>query len=140
MIPVLIVSHGGLAAELLHTARTIVGEMEGFHALCLDWSRGLEEAREEIAERLHDLEAGKGVLVLTVMFGDTPANAALCHATPGKVEVVTGVNLPMVVRLGCMAGTDMALTQMAQWIAGKGRGSIHYVPPSRATQKCAEDS
>jgi PTS system mannose-specific IIA component len=64
------------------------------------------------------------VLILTDMFGDTPSNAALTFVRPGKVEVVTGVNLPMVVRLGCLRNQAMSLEELARWLEVKGRRSI----------------
>ena len=125
MIGVLIVSHGQMAAELLAAAQTIAGELPRFRALALDWSVGFEEARQRIAASAAEIDDGSGVLVLTDMFGDTPSNAAVSLHRPGVVEVVSGVNLPMVVRLGCTraaVGSDLA--EVARWLELKGRRSI----------------
>lgn len=124
MIGVLIVTHGRLAAELLAAAQTIAGELPGFRALSLDWSEGIDEARRRIAAELPGLDTGDGVLILTDMFGDTPSNAALALREEGRVEVLSGVNLPMVVRLGCSHVADRPLAETARWLEIKGRRSI----------------
>jgi len=124
MIGVLIVTHGRLAQELLEAARAIAGELPNFHALALDWKEGLEEGKRRIAEEVRQLDSGEGVLVLTDMFGDTPSNAALALANALPLEVVSGVNLPMVVRLGCAQSSTLGLRETARWLEIKGRRSI----------------
>ena len=124
MIGVLIVTHGALADELLSAARTIAGELPNFRALSLDWKVGLEEAQGRIADAVTGLDTGAGVLILTDMYGDTPSNAAFSLARVGKVEVVTGVNLPMAVRLGCTQTDDLDLHELARAIELRGRRSI----------------
>ena len=100
MIGVLIVTHGALADELLAAARIIAAEeLPRFRALSLDWQVGLEEARARISEAVTALDDGDGVIVLTDMLGGTPSNLSLSFLQEGKVEVVTGVNLPMLMRL-----------------------------------------
>ena len=125
MIGVLIVTHGGLARELLAAGETINGALQGFEALSLAWSEGFEEAKAKIAASLTRLDDGQGVLILTDMHGDTPSNAARTFAEPGRVEVVTGVNLPMVVRLGCANAQAMRVGVLARWLQAKGRRAIH---------------
>ncbi|HLF57049.1 MAG TPA: PTS fructose transporter subunit IIA [Thermoanaerobaculia bacterium] len=124
MIGVLLVTHGRLAEELLAAAEKIAGALPHFGALSLEWSDGLEEARRRITEGVRRLDAGEGVLVLTDMFGDTPSNAALALWQPGKVEIISGVNLPMVVRLACSRSSRLPLTELARWLEVKGRRSI----------------
>jgi PTS system mannose-specific IIA component len=124
MIGVLIVTHGALADELLSAARTIAGELPNFRALSLDWKVGLEEAQGRIADAVAGLDTGAGVLILTDMYGDTPSNAAFSLARAGRVEVVTGVNLPMAVRLGCTQTDDLDLHELARAIELRGRRSI----------------
>lgn len=126
MIGVLIVTHGGLADELMAAAKVIAGEpKEGrLMALSLDWRIGLAEARERIAEAVAACDKGKGVLILTDMFGDTPSRAAFQLHRPDSVEVVSGVNLPMVVRLVCSGTVGVGLSEAARAIAEKGRRSI----------------
>jgi PTS system mannose-specific IIA component len=124
MIGILIVTHGGLAAELLSAGEVIAGELPNFRALALDWSEGIDEARRRIGAEVDLLDRGDGVLILTDMFGDTPSNAALSLREAGRVEVVSGVNLPMIVRLGCTAAGEQRLEDTARWLEIKGRRSI----------------
>lgn len=134
MIGKLIVSHGRLAEELLAAARAITGEVPGFRALALEWAEGSEEATERIGREIEALDDGHGVLILTDMFGDTPCNAALSHCRPGRVELVSGVNLPMVVRLAWASDELTDVQELADWIIGKGRASIRAgEAPSRTS-------
>jgi len=124
MIGTLILSHGRLADELLTAGTTIAGGLEGFESVSLDWSETYEHAQTKIRESLERLDTGDGVLILTDMFGGTPCNIALTFMEPGRVEIVTGVNLPMVVRLGCLGCREKPLSEVARWIRDKTRRSI----------------
>ncbi len=135
MIGTLILSHGRLADELLSAARTITGGLEGFGALSLDWGDGFEEAQVQIRAALERLDRGEGVLILTDMFGGTPCNVALTFLDPGKVEIVTGVNLPMVVRLACLGSRELSVSEAAKWLRDKGRRSICLASDIQ-TQRC----
>ena len=128
MTEILIVTHGKLANELLAAAEVIAGELPNFHALSLDWSLGIDPARERIAAAVGGLAGRDGILILTDMFGDTPSNAALSLRREGEVEVVSGVNLPMVVRLACARGPSRSLADTARWLEIKGRRSIRRGP------------
>jgi len=128
MVGVLILSHGNLARELLSAAETVAGHPQGFEALTLSWTEEVSEARGRVAEALRRLDEGDGVLILTDMFGNTPSNVALSFEEPGRVEVVSGVNLPMVVRLACNKNRAMALAETAEWIRDKGKSSICCAP------------
>ncbi|MXW00481.1 MAG: PTS fructose transporter subunit IIA [Holophagales bacterium] len=129
-VPVLIVSHGDLARELLASARAISGrdastEKAPIDALCVDWRAGRAQASRLIETRIRQLdqEHGSGVLILTEMFGDTPCNSALRAAGVTRAAVVTGVNLPMVLSL-CCGAPDLDLPDLADWIWSNGRKSI----------------
>lgn len=129
-VPVLIVSHGGLARELLASARAIAGQHSSagsapIHALCVDWRVGREQAASLIEARIRQLdqEHGSGVLILTEMYGDTPCNSALRAAGVARAAVVTGVNLPMVLSL-CCGAPDLDLPDLADWTWSNGRKSI----------------
>lgn len=124
MIGALILSHGRLAAELLAAAQVIAGALPGFEALSLDWSDRFDEAQVKVREALTRLDQGDGVLVLTDMFGGTPCNVSLTFLQPGRVEVLTGVNLPMVLRLACMPRPEMGVHDLALWLREKGKQSI----------------
>ena len=87
MIGTLILTHGGVARELLESARVIVGPMPGFEALSLDWGDCFEDAQRKIRGAVERLDQGEGVLILTDMFGGTPCNLAVKFQRAGKVEV-----------------------------------------------------
>ncbi|MEM8993958.1 MAG: PTS sugar transporter subunit IIA [Acidobacteriota bacterium] len=127
MVGILILTHGGMAPELLAAARRIAGPLDGFEALALDWNDSVEEADAQVTEALARLDAGHGVLVLTDIFGGTPSNIAMKHRAPERVEVISGVNLPMVVRLGCQFTSHpepMPLSDLTRWIEKKAQSSI----------------
>lgn len=148
MISILILTHGGMADELLDSARMVAGPLENFSALSLPWSDGQPEVQAKLEERLASMANDSGILILTDFFGGTPSNAAMPMRAPGEVEVVSGVNLPMVVRLGCLSKKmTMDLDELAHYIRDKGRKSIccgtdlPAVGPKLATPQdpCAED-
>jgi len=124
VIGVLLVTHGRLAEELLAAAERIAGPLPNFRALALDWSEGLDDARAKIRVAVAELDRGDGVLVLSDMFGDTPSNAALACCEEGRVELISGANLPMVVRLPCTRTGSLPLAEVARWLEIKGRRSI----------------
>lgn len=125
MIGKLVLTHGGLARELLAAASVISGRLDGFEALSLDWSDGFDDARAKVASALQRLDQGEGVLILTDMYGGTPCNIAMTFFDAGKVEVLTGVNLPMVLRLACQAGAEeTGVAELARWLQGKGQKSV----------------
>ena len=125
MIGKLILTHGGLARELLSAANVISGRLNGFEALSLDWSEGFDEARGKVSSALERLDTGQGVLILTDMYGGTPCNIAMTFFKAGKVEVLTGVNLPMVLRLACQAeAEEMSVTDLARALQLKGQKSV----------------
>jgi PTS system mannose-specific IIA component len=98
-IGVVVVTHGQLATELLNAAETIVGDLPGFAAVSIGWHDDVEDAREEIRKAIERVQSEDGVLVLTDMFGGTPANLAVTFLGRDNVEVITGVNLPMLIKL-----------------------------------------
>lgn len=126
MIGVLVVTHGPLAEELLRAAERINEPRPGLRALSLDWSAGLEASTERIREEIARLDTGKGVLLLTDMFGDTPSNAARACCEPDRVEMISGVNLPMVVRLSCTLTEHATLQEVAEALEAKGKRSIRH--------------
>ena len=123
MVGVVVVTHGQLATELVNAAETIVGDLPRFAAVSIGWHDAVELAREEIAQAVARVDSGTGVIVLTDMFGGTPSNLAITFLAEGRVEVVTGVNLPMLLKL---AGTrEVAdLRELARRIREDGRTGI----------------
>jgi len=108
MVGLVVATHGQLAAELLRTAEGIVGPVPAATSISVDSSTSVEEARARLATAIHKVGAdGEGVLVLTDMFGGTPANLALTFLDE-QIEVVTGVNLPMLMKLASSRGNGLA--------------------------------
>lgn len=124
MIGLLVVTHGRLAVELVDAARHIVRDPGPVRALVLDWDLDAEESRREIEAVLAELDTGDGVIIVTDMLGGTPANVAMTFLEPGRLEVVTGVNLPMVIKFANLRGEDGGVEEVARLLAEKGRWHI----------------
>ena len=120
----LVVTHGRLAEELVNATRTIVETFDALEAVGIGWDDDPTEARRRIEEAIRRVDRGSGVLVLTDMFGGTPTNLALSFLEPGKVEVVTGVNLPMLIKFTNLRD-EAAFAETARRIAEQGRHAIH---------------
>jgi PTS system mannose-specific IIA component len=123
MIGALAVTHGQLAHELVAAAEMIVGEISHIQAVSIGWHDDVNDARREIERRIAEVEHGAGVLILTDMFGGTPSNIAFSFHEPGKVDVVTGVNLPMIIRIATQKEGE-TLDSMARGVRDQGRSSI----------------
>ena len=99
MIGVVVVTHGQLATELVNAAEMIVGDLPQFTAVSIGWHDDVNDAREDIAQAIERVRGEEGVLLLTDMFGGTPSNLAIsCMGRP-NVEVLAGINMPMLVKL-----------------------------------------
>jgi PTS system mannose-specific IIA component len=122
MIGVLVVTHGQLATELLNAAEAIVGDLPHFAAVSIGWHDDVEQARTEIAETIARLGT-EGVIVLTDMFGGTPSNLAMTLLEEGRVEVVTGVNLPMLIKLAGLPD-QVDVREAARRVREDGRNAI----------------
>jgi PTS system mannose-specific IIA component len=124
MVGLVVATHGKLAEELLHTAEGIVGPLERCEAVSVSaGSSSMEDARARLADAVHRVEAGAGVLILTDMFGGTPANLALTFLDE-KVEVVTGVNLPMILKLATARQDELGLRAAAELVTAHGQKNI----------------
>lgn len=123
MIGLLVVTHGRFAEELVASARTIVGELAGLEAVSIAWNDDAAESSGRIREAIRRVDRGQGVLLLTDMFGGTPTNLALSMLQPGKVEIVTGVNLPMLIKYANLRG-ETSLVEAARSIARQARESV----------------
>jgi PTS system mannose-specific IIA component len=99
MIGVVVVTHGRLATELLNAAEMIVGELPQCVAVSIGWHDDVNDAREQIAKAVERIRTPSGVLILTDMQGGTPSNLGISLLEAGKVEVITGVNLPMLIKM-----------------------------------------
>lgn len=98
-IGVVVVTHGQLATELVNAAEMIVGDVPHFTAVSIGWHDDVELARQAIGEAIGRVQGTVGTLILTDMFGGTPANLGVTFLEHGKIEVLTGVNLPMLIKL-----------------------------------------
>ena len=136
MIGGLIVTHGRLAIELLNAAEMIVGETHHIAAVTLGWHDDVDTAASAIAKALERVQGSDGALILTDMFGGTPTNIASTLLDPGKVEIVTGVNLPMVIKLAEVE-EGASLTAVARQLRETGQASIHIASDLLAPRKPA---
>jgi PTS system mannose-specific IIA component len=130
-----IVTHGHLAGELLAAAEMIIGPVSHIAAVSIGWHDDVDAARDEVQRAITRVTQGGGVLLLTDMFGGTPTNIASMFLDEGAVEVVTGVNLPMVIKLATFTGDD-SLGDVARKISEQGRQGIYLAgdllaPPSK---------
>ncbi len=98
MIGAVIITHGSLAASLLEAAELIAGKAENIKAISVKSSDATELVRSSLTQAVKEVNSGNGVVIFTDMFGGTPTNIALSVLEVGKIEVVTGVNLPIVLR------------------------------------------
>ncbi|MFZ5746246.1 MAG: PTS sugar transporter subunit IIA [Pseudomonadota bacterium] len=100
MIGLVLVTHGRLAQEFVVAMEHVVGQQERIAAICIGPEDDMEERREDIEKAIAEVDEGQGVIVLTDLFGGTPSNLALSLMEAGRVEVIAGINLPMLIRLG----------------------------------------
>lgn len=122
-IGVVLVTHYRLGEELLQALRLIVPDAPEFQAVSIEPAQGVDEMRAEIQAALEKADQGEGVLVLTDMFGGTPSNISLSFQKEHAVEVVTGVNLPMLIKLATGVDTQ-PLEELATFIKEYGRRNI----------------
>jgi PTS system mannose-specific IIA component len=99
MIGIVIVTHGRLAEEMLSATEHVIGPQTHVATICIGPHDDIEQRRNEITEAIRKVDLGRGVVVVTDMFGGTPCNLALTHLQKGKVEVLAGANLPSLVKL-----------------------------------------
>jgi len=133
----LIVTHGNLAYELLNAARQIEADVSGMEAVPLEWSDTVDEAREKIAAALERLGPERGVIIFTDMFGGTPSNISLSFLEAGRVEIVTGVNLPMIVKFAMMKSEARDVATLAHVICEKGSKAIRVASDLLTAEKRA---
>jgi len=132
-IGVLVVAHGDLAAGLVSAAGEILGSAEGVHALRID--PGAEDPRQVVEDAIRELDRGAGVLALTDLFGGTPANIALALCPEYNLEVVTGANLPMLIRALSRRGAA-PLAEVAADVAEYGKKQV-LLPNQLLVEKAA---
>jgi len=123
MIGVIIIAHGNLASELLRTAEMIVGTIENIEVLSISPSEGLDDLRHKIEEAIKKVNSSEGILVLTDMFGGSPANVSMTLAREYPLEILTGVNLPMILELA-LSRESGDLKKVAKKVEETGKKSI----------------
>jgi mannose PTS system EIIA component len=121
VIGIVVVTHGRLAEELVNAARTIVGDIPHIAAVSIGWADDMTVARDDIQRALEAVGPGPA-LILTDMFGGTPTNVSLPFLSP-QVEIVTGVSLPMLIKLTTVREGD--LMEVARVIREQGKGAIY---------------
>lgn len=125
MVGILIVTHRHLAEALLAASDLIAGRMEKVVAVSLDPNAPPDDARQQIADGLAQLNGTDGVLILTDMFGGTPSNLSLSFLKKGHIEVITGVNLPMLIKVNHLRqGNQSNLREMALILQKSGQDGI----------------
>jgi PTS system mannose-specific IIA component len=129
-----IVTHGQLATELLAAAEMIIGAIAHIAAISIGWHDDVDVARGEIERAIGRVSEGGGVLILTDMFGGTPTNIASMFFVEGEVEVVTGVNLPMVIKLASQTDAE-SLAVVAGRVRDQGQQAIHLAGELLAAPK-----
>ena len=123
MIGVVVVTHGQLATELVNAAEMIVGDLPTFTAVSIGWHDDVNNAQEEIRRAIERVGSSHGVLILTDMFGGTPSNLGMTFLRSDAVEVITGVNLPMLIKLAALKSTS-SLLAVAREMRDHGRSAI----------------
>jgi PTS system mannose-specific IIA component len=118
-----VISHGQVANELVAAAEAVVGNLAHVTAVSIGWHDDVELAQAEIRRAIDKVSSGSGVLLLTDMFGGTPTNIAAMFLKENEVEIVTGVNLPMVIRVASNT-TDMSLADLAREAEEQGKEAI----------------
>ncbi len=134
-----IVSHGRVANELLTAAETVVGVLGHITAVSIGWHDDVELAKDEIARAIKQVSEGRGVLLLTDMFGGTPTNISAMFLGEGDIEIVTGVNLPMVIKLASQ-NQEMELSEMAREVETQGKQAIYRASELLMPQKLKKDA
>lgn len=125
MFGILVVSHDELAGQLVQATKNIVGkELKGIMPVSIGWEQDLELARKKLAEALKEVSEDDGTIILTDMFGGTPTNVSLTFLEEDHVEVLTGVNLPMLIKLVSLQRKDMELIKAARISRDRGRQTI----------------
>ena len=102
MIGLILVTHGHLADEFLTAMQHVVGKQEQIGTVCIGPEDDMEFRRNEIVQKVKQVDSGKGVIVLTDMFGGTPSNLAISIMDKANVEIIAGVNLPMLIKLASL--------------------------------------
>lgn len=134
MIGVVLVTHGQLATEFRRALEHVVGPQQAMTTVCIEANDDMEQRRDDIDQCVQEVDGGAGVMILTDLFGGTPSNMAISLMADRNVEVVAGINLPMLVKLAGIRAT-MDLAQAAETVQETGRKYIHVASKVLAGQE-----
>ena len=123
LVGALVVTHGQLGQELVSAAQAIVGEISYIAAVSIGWNDDVDESKKKIEQAVAEVDQGKGVIILTDMFGGTPSNLSLPLLKRNEVDIVTGVNLPMVIKVANQPGTG-SLSELVTKVKKQGQSHI----------------
>ena len=138
-IGAVIVSHGQVANELVSAAEAVVGDLSHITAVSIGWHDDVEMAQDEIRRAIKKVSSGIGVLILTDMFGGTPTNIAAMFLKENEVEIVTGVNLPMVIKVAS-TNREVTLHELAKEVEDQGKQAICRAGILLEPQKLSKDA
>lgn len=124
MIGGIIVSHGKLAEELLNALTIILGEVVNMEAISIGWYDDVEDSKRKINQALKRVDQKNGVLIFTDMFGGTPSNLSFSFLKDDKIEIITGVNLPMLIKFVSLQRRNK-LNEVAKKVVEQGKKNIH---------------
>ena len=124
MVTTIVVTLGDLAQTLIEASQHIIGKTDAVKYFCVGWDQGIDEATDALKIYLEEHDNGKGVLLLTDIFGSTATNIALNFQESEKVEIVTGVNLPMIVKALTLP-SGMTVSEAARQLRNQGQKSIY---------------
>jgi PTS system mannose-specific IIA component len=124
MIGGIIVSHGKLGEELLNALTIILGEAPNIEAISIGWYDDVEESKRKINQSLKRVDQKSGVVIFTDMFGGTPSNLSFTFQKDGQVEIITGVNLPMLIKFVSLQRSNV-LKDVAKKVVEQGKKNIH---------------
>lgn len=123
MIGILLITHGSLSEVLIGTAEGVVGPIENIKAVSVNSDDDVTAVKGLISAALHEIDQGDGVIMLTDMFGGTPSNIGLSFLREGEIEIITGVNLPIVLKIA-KERSGKSLPELASLLKKRGRESI----------------
>jgi PTS system mannose-specific IIA component len=124
MIGGIIVSHGKLAEELLNALTIILGEVVNMEAISIGWYDDVEDSKRKINQSLKRVDQKNGVLIFTDMFGGTPSNLSFSFLKDDRIEIITGVNLPMLIKFVSLQRSNK-LKEVAKKVVEQGKKNIH---------------
>ena len=127
MIGLVLVTHGNLALEFISAMQHVVGKQEQVEAVCIGPEDDMEMRREEILKKAGEVNSGNGTIVLTDMFGGTPSNLAISIMDRAPVEIIAGINLPMLIKLASLR-KDKSLKEAVEGAQEAGKKYINIAP------------